>query len=277
MHSKLKVKDHLVTGEYFELLYNTEREMLVTSPQPKLTELEKYYNSDAYISHTDEDKGLVSFLYQTVKKYALKKKLKLIQNLNGGNGTLLDIGAGTGDFLKVAKNSNWEIDGIEPNKNARRLANEKGIDLLSTFDSLPKKQYDIITLWHVLEHLPDLDATLQKIEHLVRPGGSVIIAVPNFNSYDAKFYKMYWAAFDVPRHLWHFSRNSMKQLFSKNIKYKKSLPMIFDSFYVSLLSEKHKSNSRFSIRAIFIGLWSNILAWRSKEYSSLIYIFRRVE
>lgn len=276
-YSKLKVKDHLVTGEYFELAYDSNRDMLRTTPQPDAKELGNYYESDAYISHTDENRGLLSFLYQTIKSYSLKKKLKLILSLQGTTGDLLDIGAGTGDFLKVAKKHHWNVTGVEPNSNARELAGKKTIHLHPGLDSIGDKQYDVVTLWHVLEHLPDLDNTLQKIESLVRPGGSIVIAVPNFKSYDARFYKEYWAAFDAPRHLWHFSKNSMKQLFSEDVEFKNSLPMIFDSFYVSLLSEKYKSGAAFSLHAILIGFWSNVLGMRSKEYSSHIYTFKKVD
>ncbi|PKA82933.1 methyltransferase family protein [Ulvibacter sp. MAR_2010_11] len=271
----MKTKDFLVSGESFDLVFDAEQEMLVTFPTPKSEDLSKYYESDAYISHTDSDSGMLASIYQWVKKYSLSKKLKLITSLQKGAGSLLDIGAGTGDFLKLAKVHNWEVSGVEPNPGARALAKEKRIELEWSIDDCSGKQFDVVTLWHVLEHMPDLETTLKKIEALVKPGGHLIIAVPNYNSFDAKYYKEFWAAFDVPRHLWHFSRNSMKQLFSEQFHLRKTKPMIFDSFYVSLLSEKYKTRSTFSIRAFFIGLWSNIKAMGTKEYSSLIYCFKK--
>ena len=271
----IKTKDFLVTGEEFTLLYDTEQEMLVTNPQPEIKNLSKYYESDEYISHTDGSKGFVAFLYQTVKRRALKNKIKLITSLNNEGRNLLDIGAGTGDFLLQAEFNNWNVSGVEPNESARKLAQEKGVRLVKNIDALKKNQYDVITLWHVLEHLPNLKEKIIKIEDLLKPNGTLIVAVPNYRSYDAKHYKNFWAAFDVPRHLWHFSRKSMERLFSKNLHLKKIKPMIFDSYYVSLLSEKNKTGSQNFINAFFIGLRSNIAAWNTKEYSSLIYCFKK--
>ncbi|GHC44362.1 class I SAM-dependent methyltransferase [Ulvibacter litoralis] len=274
---KHTVKDFLVSGESFDLVHDETRDLLVTFPQPKEDQLAKYYESEAYISHTDTNKGLTANLYQSVKKYSLASKTKLIKSLLGSTGTLLDIGAGTGEFLKVAKENNWTVSGIEPNEKARGIASEKGIDLENSIDDLQGNVYDVVTLWHVLEHLPDLENTLQKIEAFVKPGGVLIIAVPNFKSYDATFYKNYWAAFDVPRHLWHFSKASMKTLFSSEVTLQKIKPMWFDSFYVSLLSEKYKSGTNFSIKALFVGLWSNLVGLRTKDYSSHIYCFKKAK
>jgi len=274
-HFPITVKDYLVTGEAFNLVYDAEREMLITDPQPEAESLSKYYDSDAYISHTDSKKGFVSFLYQIVKKRALRKKVKLISSLHYGPKSLLDIGAGTGDFLKQAKQYKWIVSGVEPNKNARNLAQEKGIVLKDMIDDFQGEKFDVITLWHVLEHLPDLNETVLKIEKLLKPEGTLIIAVPNFRSYDAKYYKSHWAAYDVPRHLWHFSRKSMEKLFSKKMELLKIKAMIFDSFYVSLLSEKNKTGKQNLIKAFFVGFRSNCSAWQSREYSSLIYCFKK--
>ena len=271
----LTTKDFLVSGEEFSLIYDSEREMLLTQPQPEIEDLSKYYESDEYISHTDNKKGIVSFLYQIVKKQALQKKTKLISSLNAGTGKLLDIGAGTGEFLKYAKHNGWKINGIEPNKGARDLANEKGVYLKKDIKDFEGETFDVITLWHVLEHLPNLEEIVIKIEDLLKPGGTLIIAVPNYKSYDAKHYKNFWAAFDTPRHLWHFSRKSFEVLFSKNMDLEKIKPMFYDSFYVSLLSEKNKTGNQNLIKAFFIGLRSNFSAWTTREYSSLIYCFKK--
>ena len=282
--SYLSTKDYLVSGEEFQLLHDLERDMLVTEPQPSLENLGGYYESEDYVSHTDAKEGLIDFLYQAIKKRSLTKKLKLIISLNKGTRTLLDIGAGTGDFLKIASDNGWDVAGVEPNQNAVALAKEKGLVLENHMDFLKGHYFDVVTLWHVLEHLPNLEETILKIEALVRPGGVLIIAVPNYKSFDAKFYKTKWAAFDVPRHLWHFSRNSMNVLFQKEMKLIKTRPMIFDSFYVSLLSEKHKRNSNSVVSKVyslvggfFVGLVSNMSAWRTKEYSSVIYCFKKSE
>ncbi len=271
----LSVKDYLVSGETFELVHHTDLDFLKTFPQPKVEELPKYYESQEYISHTDEKRGLFSSLYQLVKKWSLQKKAKLILQQSGEVGSLLDVGAGTGDFLKVAKEKGWQVHGMEPNKNAAKLALEKGIDLKASLNDFEGKQFDVVTLWHVLEHIPDLEETILKLAALVKPQGTLIIAVPNFKSFDAKHYGKFWAAYDVPRHLWHFSKESMKNLFAENFQLKKIEPMIFDSFYVSLLSEKYKTGRKFSLKAFWIGLFSNIKAKRSKEYSSHIYCFKK--
>ncbi|RFN60450.1 class I SAM-dependent methyltransferase [Marixanthomonas ophiurae] len=249
--------------------------MLVTTPQPAAENLPDYYESDAYISHTDSEKGLLPFLYQKVKQRALKKKVHLITQLNKGTGSVLDIGAGTGEFLKVASEKGWEIYGAEPNEKARLISEKKGIDLIEIFNDYSNQKFDVITLWHVLEHLPNLHESIKEIENLLKPGGTLLIAVPNYKSFDAKFYKDFWAAYDVPRHLWHFSKESMVELFSETTTVQKIKPMIFDSFYVSLLSEKYKTGNSFSLRAVWIGFWSNVRAWSSKEYSSHIYCFKK--
>lgn len=271
----LTVKDYLVTDEEFSLVFDPEREMLLTDPQPEVNQLSKYYESEEYISHTDNKKGIVSFLYQTVKKRALQSKLNLITTLKKDANSILDIGAGTGDFLKYIQSENRTVFGIEPNKKARELASNKGIQLVENIDDFKGKTFDVITMWHVLEHVPNLEETIQKIEALLNPNGILIIAVPNYNSFDAAYYKYYWAAFDAPRHLWHFSRSTMKKLFSKNLILEKTKPMIFDSFYVSLLSEKNKTGNQNLVKAFFIGLQSNISALKTKEYSSLIYCYKK--
>jgi 2-polyprenyl-3-methyl-5-hydroxy-6-metoxy-1,4-benzoquinol methylase len=273
----LTVKDYLVTNEEFTLIYNSQKEMLLTNPQPEANQLSKYYESDDYISHTDNKKGIVSFLYQKVKKRALQNKLNLISSLKKDANNILDIGAGTGDFLKHIKSETRSVFGIEPNKKARALASKKGINLEESIADFKGKTFDVITMWHVLEHVPNLEETIKKIEALLSPNGVLIIAVPNYNSFDAAYYKNYWAAFDAPRHLWHFTRNAMKKIFSDNLIPLKTKPMIFDSFYVSLLSEKNKTGKQNLIKAFLIGLRSNISALKSKEYSSLIYCYKKRE
>lgn len=273
----ISTKDFLVSGESFQLIYDQKFDLLITTPQPDLKELPNYYKSEEYISHTDSEKGMLSFLYQKVKQRALKKKVALITKSNNGIGSVLDIGAGTGEFLKVASEYGWKVQGAEPNEKARFISKEKGIDLIEDFTDFSSRQFDVVTLWHVLEHMPNLEKTISQIETLVKPGGTLLIAVPNYKSFDARYYNKYWAAYDVPRHLWHFSRSSMQNLFCKEFELKEIKPMIFDSFYVSLLSEKYKTGNTFSIKAFFIGLWSNMKAWQSKEYSSHIYCFKRVK
>lgn len=273
----LTVKDHLVSNKEFTLDFDAEKEMLLTKPQPEASKLSQYYESDQYISHTDNKKGLIPFLYHIVKKRSLKNKLSLINSLKKNDKSILDIGAGTGDFLSFIQSEFRSVKGIEPNQKARELAQEKGISLEQDLKDVKGKLFDVITMWHVLEHVPNLEETIRDVEALLKPNGILIIAVPNFYSFDAAYYKNFWAAFDVPRHLWHFSKASMNKLFSDKLSLLKISPMVFDSFYVSILSEKNKSGKLNLFKAFFVGLRSNIYALSTKEYSSLIYCYQKPE
>lgn len=274
MNLYLKTKDHSVSGEAFELLHDPELELLITSPKPN--SLDQYYQSANYISHTDANKSFADRIYQTVKKYNLGKKLRLAQIYAGNTKKLLDVGAGTGDFLLTAKKQSWEVFGMEPNLQAADRAAQKGIKLQPSLEALSKEQYQIITLWHVLEHMPDLETQIQKLKKLLAEDGTLIIAVPNFKSFDANYYKSFWAAYDVPRHLWHFSKTAIEKIFAKEgLELIKTHPMIFDAFYVSLLSEKYKTGKQQFLKAFYRGMRSNVSAWTTGEYSSLIYILKK--
>ncbi|MGO4919974.1 class I SAM-dependent methyltransferase [Maribacter spongiicola] len=272
--SKLTTKDYLVTQEIFELEYDSNSNMLVTKPVPE--NLEKYYDPNNYISHSDKGNGLLENIYQTVKKYTLNKKVQLINKYSSTQKNLLDIGCGTGEFLITAKNKNWKTVGVELNDNARKKATDKNLEIYKSLDTINNQKFDAITLWHVLEHLPDLDKQINKITSLLNKNGTLIIAVPNYKSYDAQYYKEFWAAYDTPRHLWHFSQNAIKSIFkNKKIVLVKTLPMYFDSYYVSLLSEKYKSGSSNYLKAFYRGFISNMKAKSSGEYSSLIYVLKK--
>jgi len=269
----LETKDYAVSQEEFQLLHNQEWDMLVTQPLPD--SLDRYYESDIYISHTDARKSLTDKIYQTVKKYSIGRKLKLAERYADTKKSILDFGAGTGDFLLAAKTNKWLAKGIEPNYKARELSKAKGIKLQSHIDLLEDEKFQLITLWHVLEHLPDLEEQISKVISRLADSGTLIIAVPNFRSYDARYYGKFWAAYDVPRHLWHFSRTAMEKLFIKHkLKIVETKPMIFDAFYVSLLSEKYRTGKNNFVKAFGVGLWSNMQALWSKEYSSLIYVLK---
>ncbi|MFZ4105171.1 class I SAM-dependent methyltransferase [Flavobacterium sp.] len=270
----LNVKDHSVSQETFELLHDEELDFLITNPQPSLEKLPSYYESVDYISHTDGNKSLFEKMYQFVKSIALKNKLKLI-NLQSSKGRILDIGAGVGDFLNVAKNDGWQTIGIEPSDKAKAIAKSKGVSFVESLSELESNSFDVITMWHVLEHVPDLENQIKELKRLIKPTGTVIIAVPNFKSYDASYYGKFWAAYDIPIHLWHFSKIAIKKLFAnEDLELKEVLPMKFDSFYVSLLSEKYKTGKMNFIKAFFIGWKSNWRGKQNSEYSSHIYVLK---
>lgn len=268
----LTVIDHSVSKETFELYHDADLDMLITAPQPSLENLNRYYESEDYISHTDNKRSLFEKAYHFVKSIALKNKLQLINGEQVTKGKILDIGAGTGDFLSVAKNDGWDTTGIEPSGRAKLIAISKGISFVESTTDLPDATFDVISMWHVLEHVPDLDFQIKELKRLLKPTGTLIVAVPNFKSFDAKHYGAFWAAYDVPIHFWHFSKKAIQLLFEKeNMVMKKVLPMKFDSFYVSLLSEKYKNGKMNFVKAFLIGLQSNWKASSTKEHSSHIY------
>jgi len=274
----LTVKDNSVSKETFELLHDENLDMLITSPQPDEVNLASYYESDDYISHTDGKRSIFEKAYHFIKNIALKNKLSLINDLKKSKGNLLDIGAGTGDFLVVAKENGWNTIGIEPSQKAKEIAERKGVELKSNLLDFADDSFDVITMWHVLEHVPNLEDQIKELKRLVKPDGAIIIAVPNFKSFDAKYYKEFWAAYDVPRHLWHFSKTAIEKLFAQeNLELEKILPMKFDSFYVSLLSEKYKTGKMNYIKAFSIGLKSNSQAKKNFEYSSHIYVLKNAK
>ena len=282
--SAMECKDFTYSQSYFNLVDCKKCGFRFTNPRPDVSEIGKYYQAPEYISHSDSQKGLVNKLYHLVRNYTLMQKLKLIFNLRGGikkgiSNTLLDIGCGTGAFLNVCKNAGFECEGIEPDENARALAiAQYGLKVSgeSALEGLPEKHYDVITLWHVLEHVPLLNERIVKIKSLLKENGHLIIAVPNCASYDAQHYGNLWAAYDVPRHLYHFTPATMGQLIEKHeLKIARILPMVFDSFYVSLLSEKYKTGKTNFISGMWTGLLSNIKAIKTgKEFSSQIYVVR---
>lgn len=274
----LIIKDYSVSKETFALLYNKEYDLLKTHPFPDLAILPKYYESEDYISHTDGQRSFFEKVYHFVKKRAIKNKVKLINSYHYNKGTLLDVGCGTGDFLVEAKKQGWNTIGFEPSSSAKKLAIAKNVLTVENLDSLVPHSFDVITLWHVLEHVPNLEEYIKNLKKLLKPSGTLIVAVPNYKSYDAIYYKRHWAAYDVPRHLWHFSKTSIKRLFADvEMNLQCVLPMWFDSFYVCMLSEKHKTGKINFIKAIFIGLRSNCVGLYKKEFSSHIYVLKNTK
>jgi len=276
----LECKDYTVSLDTFSIVKCGNCDFAFTNPIPEDSKIGSYYESEKYISHSNTSKGIVNRLYQLVRNYTLKKKINLLQSLSG-NKDLLDIGSGTGEFINQAQDYNFKVKGIEPSETARKKG-EENYGLLANeekaINRFSDQKFGFITMWHVLEHVYHLNDRIAEIYRILKDDGYVIIAVPNHTSYDAKHYKEFWAAYDLPRHLYHFSPNTIEKLFQKHhFTLHKTIPMKFDSFYVSMLSEKYKTGKSNLMKAFWIGLKSNLKANNSSTFSSQIYIFRKTK
>ncbi len=275
-------KDYTVSNENFDVFTCNNCIHLFTQNVPSQHDIGKYYQSENYISHSDTQAGLINKLYHFIRKRTLVGKKKIVQNeTEVTKGTILDVGCGTGAFLHTMQLANWHCTGLEPDDMARKKALElykiKSLPSHEIFNLQPNT-YDAITLWHVLEHVHQLHEYVEQLKNILKPHGKVFIAVPNYISYDAQHYNAFWAAYDVPRHLYHFSPTSMKNLVEQHgLKIEKILPMWFDSFYVSMLSEKYKNGKGNVVKALIIGVISNLKAVINKnKCSSLIYVIEKV-
>ena len=273
----IKVKDYSNTQEEFTIVSCETTDFLFTNPRPKEKNISEYYDFEDYISHTNKQSDFISKLYQKVRSHSIKRKYRLISKLISSK-KILDVGSGTGEFLSYMTSKGFDTYGVEIAKKARELSKKNhGLFVKDSLSSLKEKNFDIITMWHVLEHVYDLDGYMKKIKGLLNDNGIVIIAVPNHKCFDQKFYGKYWAGWDVPLHLWHFDKDSMLKLSNKyGFEISSIHPLHFDSFYVSLLSSKYKYNSSKLIQSFFIGLYSNLIAkFKTGEYSSLIYVLKK--
>ena len=268
-------KDHSISQENFAIVKCNNCSLLFTTPRPSPKNLSRYYESQDYISHQDKATNPINWVYKLARFFTLRSKVKLIERYQSAS-QLLDVGCGTGHFLKQAQKNNWQVTGVEPGNDARKIAGNLLRDrVFSSLDDLDGKTFNIITLWHVLEHVTDLNTYLRTLKKMLAKSGTIIVAVPNHKSYDAMHYKQHWAAYDVPRHLYHFDQSTLSQLFKNhNLKIIDTLPMKLDAFYVSLLSEKYlKRGIKGYLNSIITGLKSNSYAKQNhSEYSSLIYV-----
>jgi 2-polyprenyl-3-methyl-5-hydroxy-6-metoxy-1,4-benzoquinol methylase len=275
----LEVTDHFLTRERFNIVSCNHCGFKFINPRPVESEIERYYQSQDYISHDSTKNDLLSKIYKTARHFSLRGKLKLIKKYST-RGSVLDIGCGTGDFLACCQAEGFSVTGMEPGDKARafavmnnRVKAEKNlIDVAAS-----GKRFDIITLWHVLEHIHRINETIEQIRTLLSENGTLIVAVPNCDSPDAKKYREFWAAYDVPRHLYHFNKKTISLLFGNHgFNVKEIFPQKLDAYYVSLLSEKYRSGSNNYPNAFFAGLFSNLKAKNPDfGFSSQIFILTR--
>lgn len=214
-----------------------------TNPYPSPDDIHAFYASDDYTPVTNSTRGLLNKGYHLARRVMLRAKRRLVRRLaRRATGTLLDIGCGTGEFPATMKQGGWDVQGVEPFAPARDSAATRfGIPVtdLPGQALLPGHAYDVITLWHVLEHAHDIHHSMAEIARLLKPGGLALIGIPNCASWDAQFYGPDWAAYDTPRHLHHFTPATLGRLAGQHGFRVTSLhPLLFDPLYIPLLSEK---------------------------------------
>lgn len=274
----LDVCDYFLTREHFSIVTCTTCGFRFVNPRPTVGEIGKYYESDKYISHNTEGFSLMTSLYRMARIVSLNGKYRMVKRYIQGE-QLLDIGCGTGEFLANCRKHGLKVTGMEPTRVARMQAIDNNhLDVKENLEEVRSegKSYHCITLWHVLEHIHDLNGTLAMIGGMLAPEGVVVVAVPNSNSWDAQHYGKYWAAYDVPRHLYHFTQETMERLVRRNgFKIISTSPQRLDAFYVSMLSEKYRHGGSGLIRGLFRGMWSNLMARRSNHgHSSIIFVLK---
>lgn len=277
----LSVVDFSVSKQPFSIWLCDICGIKFTQDAPDENAIGAYYKSDSYISHTDTKEGLINKVYHFVRNYTLGTKAALVKNATKlKSGKLLDIGAGTGAFAHKMQQKGWAVTALEPDETARKQALKNyqlKLDNPSLLYQLPNKTFDAITLWHVLEHVHDLKGYWEQFARIISDNGKLIIAVPNYTSYDAKIYQQYWAAYDVPRHLYHFHPQTIARLGDMyGFELTQVKPMLFDAYYVSMLSEQYKYGKSRFFAACWSGFISNLnLMLRPNQCSSQIYILTK--
>lgn len=277
--SHLNIKDHFLTKEDFSVYECSECGFRFTNPRPEDENLGAYYKSEEYIAHSNTRKGIVANIYQIVRNFTIRRKVQMLAGKRR-EGSILDIGCATGEFLDAFQKRGWKAYGVEPDLDAARYASSHyGLNVYpeDQIEKFENESFDIVTMWHVLEHVSDFHQRIKEIKRILKPEGIIVIAVPNPDSHDAIEYGIFWAAWDVPRHLSHFSQENIQKLCGEynGMDYVNTVPMLFDSYYVSMLSEKYKGTKLGFLHGILSGLRSNVSASKTGEYSSLTYIFKK--
>ena len=271
----MKIKDHFLTQEIFEIKETEIKGIYKTSPTP--SNIGRYYESKEYISHHQDSGSIKEKLYKFLQKFNLNFKRNIVAGSIGINKKILDYGCGAGEFLKFIEDE-YNTFGFEVNKNARNAAQSKTTKttFINDLNEVEDGTLDAITLWHVFEHIENQDEMLNLFHQKLKSNGVLIIAVPNHTSYDGQKYQSHWAAYDVPRHIWHFSKNGMLKLMNnENWKVFKIKPLLLDAFYISMLSEKYKNSPIFWLKGFIYGTISNFKASKSGEFSSLVYLIEK--
>ena len=277
----LSAKDYTVSGNYFEIWTCEDCSLRFTQDIPDEQTIGQFYQSENYISHSGTKQGVVNRLYHVVRNFTLGQKKRWIEKYTGlQSGRLLDIGCGTGEFAHFMAEANWQVQGLEPDPGARAFAKKtyrlKVEESQQLFD-LDENYFDVISMWHVLEHVHRLDEYLQQIHKILASNGTLAIAVPNYTASDAKAYHSEWAAYDVPRHLYHFSPKAMSSFLERHhFELKKMIALPFDPFYVSLLSENYRHGKTRLIAGGVQGLKSFLHhVGKPARASSILYLARK--
>lgn len=271
----LIAKDYLVSSKEFKIVWNKEKQIAQTLI-PDGIDLSSYYNSESYHSHKNKSTSSKDRIYFFIQDLMFRFKKHLIKRYSAG-GKLLDYGSGVGNFSKFMSDNGFNVLAIEPDKGAMKTSIKKTVNTVSGLEMLIDKEgFNTITLWHVLEHIPDPHKIITELKLHLGKKGIMFIAAPNLNSHDSLYYKSNWAALDVPRHLWHFTSPGLQMLMQKaGFELVNRHPLWFDAFYIAYLSEQHLGSRWPLLKGFFIGLISNIKAFFSGEYSSIIYVFRK--
>jgi 2-polyprenyl-3-methyl-5-hydroxy-6-metoxy-1,4-benzoquinol methylase len=279
-----KSTDSLVSGDLFSVYKCTSCDFHVTSPRPTSGSVGSYYNSASYVSHNDVAKGWIPKIYRVVRDIMIRHKLRIVGRYKEkapGKNNMLDVGCGTGEFLLKSKKMGYNTTGFEPDINASETASNKGLSIITKEDRLNElspNYFDVVTLWHVLEHMYHPKDKIEVLEKILSDNGIMIVAIPEYKSFDGGYYKQNWAGWDLPRHVYHYNESTLTRLMDElNFKLIGKHSLMFDSFYISLLSEKNLNTRLGTIRAIIIGFLSNIMAiFSSYPFSSQIYVFKKM-
>ena len=272
--NSIETKDYLVTHESF-FVEEKEKGISFTHPVIADEEIDKYYNTTAYLSHSS-NKTLISFFFDLFSNIMVKKKTSFMLGL-GGVSAYLDYGCGIGKLISSMNKKGVASYGYDTSSLAISVCNNKSLNASSNLDDLPNK-YDLISFWHSLEHVSDYTKVLKKTKKMLSKNGTMVVALPNYDSFDAKFYSKFWAAYDTPRHRVHFTKKGFIKAASQlGFEVVKTKPLFLDSFYISMMSEKYKQSLFYFLKGLFIGALSNLFFFFTKQASSHTYVLKNLK